>query len=246
MTNTETPTQRPVALVTGGSRGVGLSLVNQFKQNGFAVAAWARSEKSARAGEPDWAMACDVSNVTSVNAAMATLIGHTGRLDVVVNNAGIAGENTLEADASDAMWHSIINTNLHGPYYVTKAALPHLPDGTGRVIMIASVLGLKGVPDQSAYCASKHGLIGLTRSLALHLAPRQITVNAVCPGWIETDMATQRAEELSVSIGDLSQSAPLGRMCHPDEIARLCMYVASPESQMITGQTFTIDGGSTL
>ena len=246
MTNREPSKERPVALITGGSRGVGLSLVKQFKEKGYAVAAWARSIEGAKAGAPHWAMACDVADANGVNAAMKELIDSAGRLDVLVNNAGIAGENMWDVEADDHMWHSIINTNLHGPYYVTKAALPHLPDETGRIIMISSVLGLQGVPDQSAYCASKHGLIGLTRSLALHLAPRHIPVNAVCPGWIETDMAAQRAQELSCSVHDLSQSSPMGRMCHPDEVARLCVHLASQETQMITGQALTIDGGSSL
>jgi NAD(P)-dependent dehydrogenase (short-subunit alcohol dehydrogenase family) len=237
---------QPVVLVTGGSRGLGLSIVKRFQEAGYCVASWATNLEGAKRGKPQWAAGCDVRDPQQVHGAMDTLLAATGRLDVVINNAGIAGENSWEPDGDDAKWHAIIDTNLHGPYYVTKAALPHLPDKDGRIIMIASVLGLQAVADQSAYCAAKHGLVGMTRSLALHLAKRQIPVNAICPGWIRTDMASQRAKEMSSSVSDLASGVPLGRMVEPDEVSALCLYLASKKGAMVTGQTLTIDGGSSL
>ncbi|MCF6274557.1 MAG: SDR family oxidoreductase [Robiginitomaculum sp.] len=133
---------------------------------------------------------------------------------------------------------------MHGTYNVIQSALAHMPDN-GRIINIASVLGLRGVPDQPAYCASKHAVVGLTRSLALRLAPRKITVNAVCPGWVKTDMSAKRAHELAVSTDALGHGVPLGRMALPEEVANLVHYIASDAARMITGQTLTLDGGAT-
>ena len=130
--------------------------------------------------------ACDVTDAASVRGLFAGL----AHVDALVNCAGLAGANSLEGD--DALWHAIVAANLHGTYYCCKAALPLLPDGSGRIVNIASVLGLRGVPDQTAYCAAKHGVVGFTRALALAVAPRGITVNAICPGWVDTDMARQR------------------------------------------------------
>ena len=134
-----------------------------------------------------------------------------------MNSAGLAGANTLDGD--DALWHAIISANLHGTYYCCKAALPLLPDGSGRIVNIASVLGLRGVPDQTAYCAAKHGVVGFTRALALALAPRGITVNAICPGWVDTDMARQRFAELGITAEAAAAGVPTGHIATPAEVA---------------------------
>jgi NAD(P)-dependent dehydrogenase (short-subunit alcohol dehydrogenase family) len=116
-----------------------------------------------------------------------------GRIDALVNNAGLAGENSLDAAATDDFWHQVIGVNLNGTYFMSKAVLPHLGAG-GRIVNIASVLGLKGVPDQTAYCAAKHGVVGFTRALSHAVAARGITVNAICPGWTRT--AKAEADEM--------------------------------------------------
>lgn len=162
----------PVVLVTGASRGIGLALVRRFKSQGFRVAACSRSEKMNEGAEADFAAVCDVTEPESVKRFVAQTLAHLGRLDVLINNAGIAGGNSLDPAESDDFWHEVIAVNLHGTYYFCKQVMPHLPDGAGRIINIASVLALKGVPDQTAYCAAKHGVLGLTRALAHHLAPR--------------------------------------------------------------------------
>ncbi|MFT3771672.1 MAG: SDR family oxidoreductase [Minicystis sp.] len=142
------------------------------------------------------------------------------------------------------LWHQIIDVNLHGTYHVCKHALPHLPDGRGRIINISSILGVKGVSDQTAYCTSKHAVIGLTRSLAHLAAPRRITVNALCPGWVRTEMAEERMREIGVTEADFKHTVPLGRFIEPGEVADLAIYLVSEAASGITGQALLIDGGT--
>lgn len=231
-----------VAFITGGSRGIGAAMISRFKHAGYRVVACARSSISAP--EVDLALKCDVAEPAQVGEAVAAAVAAYGRLDCVINNAGQAGSNSMSPDASDELWHRIIDVNLHGTYYVCKQVLPHLPDRTGRIINIASVLALKGVPDQPAYCAAKHAVLGLTRSLAHRVAARGITVNAICPGWVATKMADGRMRDLAVSREDLEAGVPIGRMIEPEEVAELALYLAGPAAGGITGQALTIDGGA--
>jgi len=159
----------------------------------------------------------------------------------LVNSAGAAGANRLDGD--DDLWHAIIGSNLHGTYYCCKAVLPLLPDGTGRIINIASVLGLRGVPDQTAYCAAKHGVVGFTRALALAVAARGITVNALCPGWVDTEMAVQRYAELGITAEQAAAGVPTGRIASPQEVADATIWLLRPEARGITGHALPIDGG---
>jgi NAD(P)-dependent dehydrogenase (short-subunit alcohol dehydrogenase family) len=221
------------AVVTGGTRGIGRAIADRLAAEGWAVLTLARHP----ADSPHPFQACDVADAESVRAVFAGL----DRVDALVNCAGIAGANRLDGD--DALWHAIIGSNLHGTYHCCKAALPLLPDGTGRIINIASVLGLRGVPDQTAYCAAKHGVVGLTRALALALAPRGITVNALCPGWVDTDMAAQRYAELGITAAQAAAGVPTGRIASPDELADATMWLLRPEARSITGHALPIDGG---
>jgi NAD(P)-dependent dehydrogenase (short-subunit alcohol dehydrogenase family) len=235
-----------VCFVTGGSRGVGRAIVEAFRAAGYKVAACATSADGAAAGEPDLALACDLRDPSAIKAALDETVRALGGLTVVVNNAGVAGSDVLDvADLEDEHWTRTLDVNLSGAYHVCKHALAALPDGRGRILNIGSTLSHRGVPDGIAYCASKHGLIGLTRALAKRLATRGVTVNAVCPGWVRTDMATQRASELNTDTASLAASVPIGRMLEPDEVAAMCVYLASPEAAGVTGQSFNIDGGST-
>nr|AIA16193.1 Enoyl-(Acyl carrier protein) reductase [uncultured bacterium] len=155
--------------------------------------------------------------------------------------------------ASDtAPWMDIIQTNVAGTYFVTRAAVPHIPDG-GRIVMISSVLGKFGVPGYTAYCTAKTGLIGFTRALALELASRKITVNAVCPGWTDTEMARSGmrdiAKDLGITVDEFKEQAmsrvPLGEMVEPEEVANLVAFLCAETGSKITAQAFSICGGST-
>ena len=224
-----------IALVTGGTRGIGLAVAERLAADGFHVIATAR-----HAPGPDFPFPfrpCDVSDPAQVKRLFAGL----ERVDVLVCAAGLAGANSLEGD--DALWHAIIDSNLHGTYYCCKAALPLLPDDTGRIVTIASVLGLRGVPDQTAYCAAKHGVVGFTRALALAVAARGVTVNAVCPGWVDTGMAHGRFRELGITPEQAAASVPTGRIATPEDIASAVAWLARPESRNITGHALPIEGG---
>jgi NAD(P)-dependent dehydrogenase (short-subunit alcohol dehydrogenase family) len=182
-------------------------------------------------------VACDVADPDAVRAAFGAL----GAVTALVNAAGIAGVNPLDGD--DALWHAIIGCNLHGTYYACKAVLPKLAEGTGRIVNIASVLGLRGVPDQTAYCAAKHGVVGFTRALSLALAPRGITVNAICPGWVDTDMAAQRYAELGITAEQAAVGVPTGRVVAAEEVAAAVSWLLRPEARSVTGHALPIEGG---
>jgi NAD(P)-dependent dehydrogenase (short-subunit alcohol dehydrogenase family) len=211
-----------LALVTGASRGIGRAMAQAFAEAGWAVAGC--STRSSALEFCDLAAVCDVADAKQVGDFVGQVHARS-----VVNNAGVAG--------AQADWHRVFDVNLHGTYYVTQAALPWMGSG-GRVINIASILGLKGVPDQPAYCAAKHGVIGYTRSLVHALAPLGITANAICPGWTRTDMAAQRLRELGLT------EAQVGRMTEPAEVAALALYLCSPAAAGVNGQALTIDGGA--
>lgn len=223
-----------LAVVTGGTRGIGGAVVARLRAEGWRVIPAARHAPAEP--DPDFA-ACDVADPSQV----AALFGPVTRLDALINCAGIAGTNALEGD--NVLWHAIVNSNLNGTYYCCKAALPKLAEGTGRIVNIASVLGLRGVPDQTAYCAAKHGVVGLTRALALAVAPRGITVNALCPGWVDTDMAHQRYRELGITPEQAAAGVPTGRVATPAEIADAVVWLLRPESRGINGHALPIEGG---
>lgn len=237
------PTSR-VLFVTGASRGIGKAIVEKFRQENWQVAACATTPESAALCNADLNLVCDVADADQVRKAIAKTMQTFNRIDAVINNAGIAGTNSLQPQDDDALWHAIIDVNLHGTYYVSKYALPYLPDHTGRIINISSVLGLKGVPDQTAYCAAKHGVVGFTKALAHFVAKRHITVNAICPSWTRTDMAKQRMRELNATEADLAAGMPLGQIIEPQEIAELAFYLTTKAAQNLSGQTLTIDGGT--
>jgi len=193
----------------------------------------------------------DVRDQKSVDAGIRRITDRFGKIDIVVNNAGISGVTPVDArDASP--WLDIIQTNIVGTYYVTNAATPHMRNG-GRVIMMSSVLGKFGVPGYTAYCTAKTGLIGFTRALALELAPRKITVNALCPGWTDTEMARAGMRDIAaaagISVEEFKKQAmarvPLGEMVEPEEVANLVAFLCAPTGDKITGQAISICGGST-
>lgn len=236
---------KPVVLITGASRGVGRVLVEKFHAQGWSTAACSTTAEGAQSSGATFSFACDVADPVAVKEGVAAVVARLGRIDALINNAGLSGANDLSPDGDDDLWHRILGVNLNGTYYMCKQVLPHLPDRTGRIINIASVLALKGVPDQTAYCAAKHGVLGFTRALAHAVAPRRITVNAICPGWIRTDMAKSRMKELGLTEQSLEASVPLGRFVEPEEVADLALFLTTSGAAAITGQALSLDGGVT-
>jgi ketoreductase len=196
----------------------------------------------------------DVRKKCEVEKAVGAIVSQWGAIHILVNNAGISGLSMI-SDPDDTRWYNIIDTNLHGLYLVTKAVLGHMPDEAGgRVINISSVLGKFGVPGYTAYCATKHGMIGFTRALALEVVNRGITVNAICPGWVDTEMADLGIRETSALQGITPEefraraiaAVPIQRFLEAEEIAELVRYVASDAARGITGQAINICGGQTM
>ncbi|MEP6993532.1 MAG: SDR family NAD(P)-dependent oxidoreductase [Acidobacteriota bacterium] len=244
-----------VAFVTGASRGLGEAIALRFGREGARVVLAARdqascernAERMRQNGQEALAIACDVVDGASVAQAIQAAVQRFRRIDILVNNAGLGGATPLE-DSDDTRWDAILATNLTAAFRVARAALPHLSPG-GRIINMSSVLGRFGVAGYSAYAASKHGIIGLTRSLALELAPRGITVNAICPGWVETEMGREGfrrfgSEEKGRQAA--AQMAPLQRVLEPEEVAGLAAYIASEDARSMTGQAIVIDGGQVM
>jgi NAD(P)-dependent dehydrogenase (short-subunit alcohol dehydrogenase family) len=251
-----------VAFITGASRGIGAAIGIRFAQEGARVCFAARSvdesEKLAarvRAGGSEAiALPCDVTLRESYTAAVGRIAETWGKIDILVNNAGSSGLTPLDTDpASEDRWDAVLASSLTSVFRVTRAVLPSMPDG-GRIVNQSSVLGRFGVPGYSAYASAKHGVIGLTRTMALELAPRGITVNAICPGWVETEMARDGyrriAEKDGISIDQArevcARMAPLGRVLAPAEIAGLAAYIVSDDAKNLTGQAIVLDGGQVM
>ena len=238
-----------VALVTGSSRGLGKSIALKLSGMGAKVALNYLSRKDeadsvmasiTRQGGEAMLAPADVRDSSSVKDMVRQITDKWGKIDILVNNAGITADGLLLRMSEEA-WDNVINTNLRGAYLCTKAALRSMTSqGWGRIINIASIAGLTGNVGQSNYAASKGGLIAFTKSLARELGPRNITVNAVAPGFITTAMTDQLPVELKESI--LSRVA-LGRFGTPEDVAGLVAFLVSRQSDYITGQVINIDGG---
>ena len=239
-----------VALVTGASRGIGKSIAVAIGKAGAQVACIARDttklaetvEAIRSAGGTAEAFACDVTKGESVDQVVDAVVEKWGKLDIVVNNAGIT-RDTLIPRMSDEQWDEVINTNLRGVFLFTRAATKVMMSARyGRIINISSVSGLMGNPGQSNYSASKAGVIGMTRTVAKELAGRKVTVNCVAPGFIETEMTAAMGPMV---LEEVKKRVPAKRMGQADEIADAVLYLASGSAGYITGQVLTVDGGIT-
>ena len=254
--------QDRVALVTGGSRGIGKAIARALAAHGAKVAVCSRDAEAVRKAADEISpgggrvlgFRADVAEKAEVRSLVRDIVTHWGQIHILVNNAGISARIPIDSD-DDARWLQVLNVNVAGTYHVTREVLRHMPThGGGRIINISSVLGRFGVPAYTAYCTAKHGIIGFTRALALEVAGRGITVNAICPGWVETDMAALGMRETAAALG-LSPEAfreqamaavPIQRILEPQEIADLALYLASDASAGMTGQTINLCGGQIM
>jgi len=253
-----------IALITGGGRGIGRSIAHAFASEGARVAVAARSveqveqvasEIKSQTSAEAVAVVCDVSDVASVQRMFASVSEAFGRgPNIMVNNAGIA-ESALIPKTDDDLWQRHLAINLSGTFYCMRAALPAmLEQGWGRIINVASIAGKTGAPYIAAYSASKHGVLGLTRSAALEVGGKGITVNAICPGYVDTDMTSRAAENIQAKTGRpaaealraIEQMSPQKRLVTTEEVAALALLLASEEGRGINGQAINIDGGTVL
>jgi NAD(P)-dependent dehydrogenase (short-subunit alcohol dehydrogenase family) len=246
------------AFVTGGGRGIGAAIATALVHAGATVTIAGRdasvlaahADRLRAAGGRAGTVQIDVADGASVDAAFEQAIAESGEVGILVNNAGLAPSGAV-ADLSLDLWNRTLAVNLTGAFLCCRRVLPAmLAAGRGRIINIASTAGLRGVPYVAAYSASKHGLIGLTRSLALEVARRGITVNAVCPGYTDTDMAARAVDAVMHGTGRSREEAesriarvsPLGRLLRPEEVAAAVLWLCDDDAAGITGQSLVVGG----
>lgn len=249
------------AVVTGGGRGIGLAIARQLATMGASLSLIGRDRarlydaiQTMPGGSVCDAYECDVADAYSVNKAFRT-IGRAGHaVGILVNNAGVAKSAKLLA-IDDASWHEAVSVNLTGTFLCTRAALPSLLEApAGRIVNVASTAGLVGYAYVAAYCAAKHGVIGLTRALALELAATRVTVNAVCPGYTDTDIVRDAVANIVSKTGKTAEESraalasrnPQKRLIDPDEVASAVAWLCLPESHSVTGQSIVVAGGEVM
>ena len=243
-------------LVTGGGRGIGRAIALAFAEHGAQVAVLGRNwdniarvrDECEALGARALAQGCDVADVVEVGAAFAAVRAELGPIDILINNAGITASVKF-SETDDTTWERIMRVNATGPFYCCRAAVPDmLARGGGRIISIASIAALNGIPYSSAYSASKHALLGLMRSLALELARNNITANAICPGWVETDMVEDAVQHIVAKTGRTPEQARASllamssqqRMISAEEVAAAALRLAGPEGAAITGEAIVL------
>jgi NAD(P)-dependent dehydrogenase (short-subunit alcohol dehydrogenase family) len=248
------------ALVTGGGSGIGRAIAERFASEGAVVAITGRrlekldATRAAieKAGGRCHAYAFDVREVAKADAFVARVARDLGGLDVLVNNAGISGPTPL-SEVTPERWRDILATNCDGAFFMARAALSHIRDHqNGRVINIATIGAAIPFPGWTAYCASKAALIGITKCLAMEVAPRGITVNAILPGWVLSDMQQAGVETIAAAMGKTVDDAmplilsqvPLGRMSEADEVAALAVHLASDDARGMTGSSSVVSNGA--
>jgi NAD(P)-dependent dehydrogenase (short-subunit alcohol dehydrogenase family) len=247
------------ALVTGAGRGIGAAIAARLAAEGARVTVLSRTRAeidavAARLGNAAQALEADVTHADDTRRAFEQAAASFGPVDILVNNAGQAGSGLLHK-APDELWHQMLAVNLTGTYHGIRAALPRMLErGFGRIVNIASTSGLRGYPYVAAYCAAKHGVIGLTRALALEVAQRNVTVNAVCPGFTETALVEDAIANIRKVTGRsaaaareaLTRTNPQGRLIEPAEVAHAVAWLCLPGSESVTGQSIAVAGGEVM
>ncbi|HZN03762.1 MAG TPA: glucose 1-dehydrogenase [Candidatus Polarisedimenticolia bacterium] len=239
-----------VALVTGGGRGIGRGIVDRFLEEGAQVAVVQRKPlDDVLAGNPGVAhVEADLGDPSSIASAVEQAVERFGGVDVLVNNAGIMFERTVSEIRLDE-WDLMMAVNLRGPLFLVQAVLPHMRQrGGGSIINIGSIEGLGANPDHAAYCASKAGMHGLTRAVAVDLGADNIRCNAIAPGWIASDLSETYLEsqpDPAAARDALNRLHPLGRVGRPTDVGDLAVYLASDRSSFLTGEIVVLDGGRT-
>jgi NAD(P)-dependent dehydrogenase (short-subunit alcohol dehydrogenase family) len=242
-----------LVLITGASRGIGYATAQAFLSLGARVAVNGRTEQSVAnaiselgCGDRLVAAPGSVATVAGCESIVRAAVGGLGGLDVLVNNAGVSIDATIE-DSDEAIWDQTLDVNLKGTFFCVRAALPALREsGRAAIVNMASVAGLQGSEEGAVYCASKGGVVNLTRALAMELAP-SIRVNCVCPGWVDTDMLRRDyvdlADDPAAAEREAIEEAPLKRVATPEEIAKAIAYLASHDARFMTGVALPMDGG---
>jgi len=249
------------AIVTGGGRGIGAAVAQALAQADARITLMGRSRdvllsQSVKLGPKAGVQAIevDVTEPESVERGFAAAAKDFGPAAILINNAGQAASAPFEK-TDMALWQRLIGVNLTGTFLCSRAVVPGMVKaGYGRIVNVASIAGLAGAPYVSAYCASKHGVIGLTRSLALELARKNITVNAVCPSYVETDMVSTAVSNIVAKTGrsaeeakaELTRRNPQGRILQPQEVANAVLWLCLPGSEAITGQAISVSGGEVM
>ena len=240
-----------VALVTGGARGIGKAIAIAFAKEGADIVIADVNQQEAEItakeieamGRKALALSMDVTDFKKVEDALNKILDKFGKVDILVNNAGIT-KDTLILRMGDAEWDAVLSVNLKGTFNCTKAvSRPMIKQRYGKIVNIASIIGIIGNPGQANYAASKAGIIALTKTAAKELASRSINVNAVAPGFIQTEMTAKLPEDLK---DKMKQSIPMDKFGTPEDVAAVCLFLASEESAYITGQTIVVDGGMVM
>lgn len=240
-----------VAIITGGTAGIGAATAIKFAQEGATVVVWARNpergkkfvENAKAQGLTIDFQAIDSSNFDAVVAGAKAVNDKYGKIDILINNAGITNDSTLKKMTVE-QWQNVIDINLSGAFYCIKAISPYmLEKGYGRIVNTSSVVALYGNFGQTNYVATKAGLIGMTKTLARELGRKGITVNAVAPGFIETDMVAKMPEEV---LNGMRAKVPVGRLGQPEDIANAFLFLAGDEAPYVNGATLSVDGGMTV
>lgn len=248
-------TSRPVVAITGAADGIGWATAQLFAARDWRVAlldmdARKVAERASELGPQHRGVACNVTHEVQVSSAMSQVVAQLGRLDALVNNAGIGDQTAPTLQQTAEAFDRVLSVHLRGAFLMTQAALTHMQTqesdaqgNRGAIVNIGSIASTGGIPGRNAYCAAKAGILGMTRALATEWARKGIRVNAVAPGYVATALVADLAQKGAINASAIARRTPLGRMAEPSEIAETIFFLASPAASYITGATLAVDGG---